>query len=668
MSAAALDRPALHDLDRALATEWLETDGVGGFASTTVVGCATRRYHGLLVARPPDLRDRHVFLSRFDDRLTDLHGKSSLSVARYRGGVLAPRGDLLVERFDLGPTPTTTFRTASGVEVRRTVLMPKGRAATLCRWQIKIAPEPVTLEIRPLLACRPADSLHTKNDALDTHHERPSPAVVAFRPYPALPAVSLTVSSPNGFRYHHDPVWDERVEYAEDLRRGYDGLEDQWSPGWFVAHLKEGDSLLIATALGEPVREPERLWSRVRSLRKAAAIVADERGDSTVRTRLSRTADDFLYVAPTGRLGICAGFPWFEEWGRDLFVALPGLTLARGRVAQCGQVLEGTLEFLKDGLLPNVFGDGVADSTYDSADAALWFARAVRMWADHGGADGRLLEAFRPALEEIVHSYLDGTALAVRADDAMMLHAGDPDRNATWMDARTSAGPVTPRYGCAVEINALWFSLLDHCAELAELAGDRAAAASFAERRTRCGRGFVERLWLDGDGYLADRWTDGHAIAEVRPNMVLAAALAASPLTDAMRRGVLARADAELLTPRGLRTLAPSDPAYRGVYAGGPEERDRAYHQGTVWPWLLGSYVEACLLTRGTDETPRLRELLDGFAAELDRAGLDQVSEVFDGDAPHRPGGTIAQAWNTGELLRAYALLDVPPVRRPATG
>jgi glycogen debranching enzyme len=233
------------------------------------------------------------------------------------------------------------------------------------------------------------------------------------------------------------------------------------------------------------------------------------------------------------------------------------------------------------------------------------------------------------------------------------------------MDAILADGPVTPRFGCTVEINALWYSLLDHCAVLARAAGDERAADRWTERRDRCAETFLDRLWLPEVGYLADRWHAGHAVTEVRPNMVLAAALAASPLDDAMRESVLRRAETDLLTPRGLRTLAPADPAYRSSYRGDPEARDRAYHQGTVWPWLIGSYAEACLRARGRGEIPRLRQLLEGFGPELDRTGLDHVSEVFDGDAPHHPGGTIAQAWNTGELLRAFALLEVPPVRDP---
>jgi predicted glycogen debranching enzyme len=375
-----------------------------------------------------------------------------------------------------------------------------------------------------------------------------------------------------------------------------------------------------------------------------------------LRTRLAFGADDFLYRAAGGRTGVLAGFPWFGEWGRDVFVSLPGLTLARGRIDDCADVLSGALPFLQRGLLPNVYGGSVADSHYDSCDAALWFALAVARFAHHVGAAGdpRLDRDYVPALASIVDAYVGGTGLGLRIDPSGLLQAGRRELNATWMDARVNGVPVTPRDGLPVEIQALWYSLL---AFLAERGQHR-----FAVLRDRCGDAFVQRFWLDDRKYLADRFHGGAADPTVRPNMVIAAALPLSPLTRAQRASVVAKARAELLTPRGLRTLSPHDPAYRGRYEGGLEQRDFAYHQGTVWPWLGGFFVEAALRAAPKKELARvrgeLRAWLDGFASELDRAGLDHVSEVFDGDPPHRPGGTFAQAWNTGELLRAIALLD----------
>ncbi|MFY9343831.1 MAG: amylo-alpha-1,6-glucosidase, partial [Planctomycetota bacterium] len=370
----------------------------------------------------------------------------------------------------------------------------------------------------------------------------------------------------------------------------------------------------------------------------------------------SHSADDFLYRTANGRPGVLAGFPWFGEWGRDTFVSLPGLTLVRGRVDQCAEVLRAAVPFLRGGLLPNVYGADPASSHYDSCDAALWFALAVQRFADAGGDAALLRDQLVPALAGIAAAYEAGTGLGVGAEASGLLAAGRADLNATWMDARIASGPVTPRQGFAVELQALWYSLL---AFLAERDRDVARWRVLAER---CGVAFAGQFWLADGDYLADRVHGGRPDRAVRPNMLVAAALARSPLTTAQRAGVVHKARAELVTPVGLRTLSPLDPAYRPRYEGGGEVRDAAYHQGTVWPWPAGFYVEAALAAlpkKGrAKEAKALRAWLDGFLPELDRAGLDHVSEVFDGDPPHRPGGTFAQAWNSGELLRALALCE----------
>ena len=324
-------------------------------------------------------------------------------------------------------------------------------------------------------------------------------------------------------------------------------------------------------------------------------------------------------------------------------------------------MLTGALPHLKEGHLPNIYGPTDAESHYGSLDAALWFARAVLLYDRAGGDRGLLRGELGAALTEIAETWIAGTGLGVAVDEDGIVTAGSAELNPTWMDARTSEGPVTPRHGAPVEINALWYSLLAH---LEELAVDKTAtrdAKRWRALRRRARKAFLARFWLEDEGYLADVWRpDGSSDASVRPNMVLAASLEASPLTRAQRGSIVERANAELLTPVGLRTLSPSDPHYAPRFEGGPDERDGAYHQGTVWPWLLGAWVEASLRAFGRSRAVRddLRAKLSGLEPELERAGLLHVSEVFDGDAPHRPGGTIAQAWNTAELLRAFSMLE----------
>ncbi len=636
-----------------LAREWLETDGLGGYASSTLALCPTRRYHGLLVGRPAPGARRHVFLARFEERVTrgglEL---AALSAAAY-GETHAPEGWRALESFELAPFPRAAYR-VEGARVTREILLVRGARQVLVRYRVQGALAGAVLALRPLLAMREADALTFENDALD-------PAVVLLedgfscRPYAALPALSITCSAP-GARFVQDPVWYRGITYALDAARGYPAREDQFSPG--VLELPLEGEVVVAATVDAPPSRPLAAWRKEAKRRRAeaAALLAAR---TPLRARLELAARDFLYRADGGRHGVDAGYPWFGEWGRDAFVALPGLTLSRGDLEGCAAVLSGALEHLQDGLLPNVFGVDRRTSAYASADAALWFARAVRLWEEAGGPEERLFDEYLPALREIAEHHHDGTGLGIRADDQSLLHVGGEGLNPTWMDACAGGAPVTPRDGFPVEINALWYALLSYLEELFEHTGDKPARRLWGARRRSAERAFLARFWLP-QGYLADVWKDGRADPSVRPNMAIAAALEASPLGPRERAGVVARCERDLLVPEGLRTLAPASAAYAGRYEGGPEERDRAYHQGTVWPWLFGFWAEAKLRAGGARKAvlAELARRLEAFAPLLDQGCLNHVAEVFDGDAPRRGGGTCAQAWNTAELLRLADTLE----------
>ncbi|MCP3915315.1 MAG: hypothetical protein GY711_07150 [bacterium] len=640
-----LDRAALDDLGSALETEWLEPDGRGGFAASTVHLCPTRRYHGLLAARIAGHADPHLFLARLVEEVEVAGGAGGvLAMARYAGELVPPRNELL-ERFELAPHPRWTFA-GGGLRLTREVQMARGLRTVLVRYT-NDGDAPLRLALRPLCPFRRVHDLTVANDALDTDVERIEGGL-RVRPYAALPELAITLGT--AFDFDADPTWFRDLRYAADERRGFDGGEDQWSPGTLRVALEPGASVVLAATVEvDACADPTAVWERTRAAR-AGWLPA---GEPTATERLAIAAGDFLYRTDEGRLGILAGFPWFGEWGRDTFIALPGLTLGRGQVEACAEVLEGALAFLKGGLLPNVFGRDVASSHYGSADAALWFARAVRLYELALGSREAVRTRFLEPLASIAEAYERGTTLGMEVDDRGLLRAGSGVLNATWMDAVTSAGPVTPRAGCAVELNGLWIFLLRYLEELT--GGDPV----WARRRTRAEASFRACFWLADERRLADVWDADAPDRRVRPNMVIAAALEFSPLSTAERAGVVACARAELLTPRGLRTLSPSDSEYVPRYAGGPEERDGAYHQGTVWPWLLGFYTEAALRAGASRaERRELQGLWSGLAAELDVQGLDHVSEVFDGDAPHTGGGTFAQAWNTAEMLRALALLE----------
>lgn len=682
----ALSSEACADVDECSGLEWLLTDGHRGYALGSVSGRATRRYHGLLVAALPPEGKRHVLLGHLEE-LAQVGDQVVLlgTLEAAEGLADLPQAELL--SFSTRPWPAWRFRIGPAC-VRREVQLERG-GGLLVRWSLETGSPAVQLTVAPFLPFREADALTFANNVLAPETRALSPdgwdVRRGARPYASLPELELAFRAGGSTRWFEEARWLRGISLAVDLARGYDGHEDRFSPGRAQIRLVPGSSAHFAADLAaNPARGQVRSASqRWQSAADAAASrwAQATKGRSVASALHWIAADDFLFRSPlfsaaggpphdanseprsepraVDRAGILAGFPWFGEWGRDVFLSLPGLTLARGDHGACAEVLRGALPFLRDGLLPNIYEETPEKSHYGSVDASLWFARAARLLRQSGRQDAALRAPLRDALREIHTSYENGTALGIRGDDEGLVHAGGPDLNPTWMDAQTSRGPVTPRAGCPVEIAALWILLLSERRELEENKAEQRELDAALERARAT---FRARFWLEDAGTLADLWTPGGVDRAVRPNMVLAAAMDTTPLTRDECQRLLEVVDEELVAEVGLRTLSPRHPSYEPRYEGGPDERDSAYHQGTVWPWLIGAYVELCLRTRGGEagEPERLGALLDGLDRQLTCAGLGHVSEVFDGDAPRRPGGSMAQAWNTAELLRARALLSSP--------
>ncbi len=623
--------------------QWLLTDGLGGYATGNGLDLPRRRYDCWLAVLGSENR-RVRLVAGVDERVIDRNGEHELSSTHW-GAMQNPSIPDLGRTFSVDPLPRWTMRIGQTV-VERTLAMPRGRAAVLARWR-NLGARPIRMSIRPLLAGEDADAL-LRERALDLGTVARDGAF-GFAMPASVGTLWLTLAGNASFR--PEPCWYREYHLAVDAARGYDARTDRWSPGVIELELDPDQACIAAFKSGAPLPEPANLFAEVRQARQQRRAWA-ERATSGLAQRLRRGVDDFFYRAPGGRLGVLAGFPWFGEWGRDVFLALPGLSLSVDEPERCAEVLRAARPFLQRGLLPNIYGIAPADSHYGSADAALWFALCVQRWQDAGAGIEVVRKEFGPTLRAIAEAYQAGTDLGLRVDAEGLLFAGSREHNATWMDAQTSRGPVTPREGQPVEIVALWCSLLQHLGEL--------FGGAWQKRAQAVGKAFVTRFWRADAGCLFDRWNDGRGDPAIRPNMVLAAALPRSPLTREQRAAIVTVSARELVTPRGLRTLAAGDAAYLGRYEGGPEQRDAAYHQGTVWPWLAGFHVEAALRAAKPAELPAVRVAqlawLQGFAPEIDRTGIDHLSEVFDGDAPQRPGGTFAQAWNSGELLRAVQL------------
>jgi predicted glycogen debranching enzyme len=661
--------------------EWLETDGLGGFASGTAGLVRTRRYHALLLAAAEPPGRRFVLVNGLEVLVATPAGMVPLSSQVYAAPkpadppVVHPEGMRFLRRFDAEPWPAWRFVLPDGTEIEQSVAAVHGRPIVTIAWRL-LAPRPrVSLQVRPLLSGRDLHALHRENEAFRFDEERLGQAIV-WRPYPGVPAIG---AFGNG-AYVREPIWYRNFYYAEERARGLDHLEDLASPGHFTFPLSRGTATLIFSA-DTPGVSGDRETPALAAAGPLAALrglrARERRRRARFPSRLHRSADAYLVKRGGGR-SIIAGYPWFSDWGRDTFIGLRGLCLATGRLDEASSILLTWAGFVRDGLLPNRFpetpdqpGISVETPLHGSVDAPLWFIVAAHDWQEAMRAarrrPARADEApLRAAIDAILTGYLDGTHHGIRADRDGLLAAGVPGLALTWMDARAGGQGVTPRIGKPVEIQALWINALRIAAGAP--AGDRYASALALAQAS-----FDRRFWNAAGGFLYDVVDADHETgrddATFRANQILAIGGLPYPVLEGTRaRAVVDDVEQRLLTPIGLRTLDPADPAYRPYYAGGQDERDRAYHQGTAWPWLLGPFVEAWVRVRGGGIEARRearRRFLEPLAPALERSGLEHLPEIADGAAPHTPRGCPFQAWSVGEALRLSHTVLAESRRRP---
>ncbi|HUU10632.1 MAG TPA: amylo-alpha-1,6-glucosidase [Phycisphaerae bacterium] len=651
-----LDAARLRDLDRALAAEWLLADGAGGYASSTVLGCPTRRYHGLWVPALQPPVGRHVVLSHVDERLVTGEGEVWLSTTEYADG-FHPEGWRAAERFDLDGGPRLASR-AGGTTVEREVLLLRDGQGVCITYEVQ-AEGDWTLDLGPMLALRSMHHLGRRHNRFRVEALPDAPGWRVLSE--GMPAVFLWTDAADA-EARTAPAWYEGVLVRVERERGFDFVQDLLAPGrWTVRG--RGPARFHLFCSFDPPRAIDVAAARQAELRRQADVVARAGGPKDERlARLARAADAFLVrrrVGDEDLLTVIAGYPWFSDWGRDTLIALPGLAIETGRLGAARKVLGAFAAAASEGMVPNRFAEETGQAEYNTVDASLWFLQALAAYARTGGDVPFVRDRLWPAACEVVERYAAGTRFGIRADSDGLITAGSPETQLTWMDARTSDGrPVTPRHGKAVEINALWLSGLALVEDLARRLG--VAAPGPCAERGRARDAFEELFWNDAAGCLYDVvGPDGRRDAAIRPNQVLAVGLPHAPLTGRRAKSVVRTVCAKLMTPRGLRTLAPADPAYTGRYAGGPDERDAAYHQGTVWPWLVGPYVDAVFAVEQREcARGEATQILEGLLDSMEEAGLGFVSEVFDGDPPHRPGGCIAQAWSVAAAVHVWKMLE----------
>jgi predicted glycogen debranching enzyme len=649
--ALLIDKEVCVNANRSLALEWLDTNGTGAYASSTILGCNTRRYHGLLVARLARPAGKFVLLSKLDDAVVLGGCEHPLSVHAYPGN-LFPAGHRYLTGFDDRVAPTFTYD-VGGTTVTKRIALVAGANTALVRFEAGDLRVPAKLRVKPLLAYRDHHALTRENMFLRV---RTFPAREGFKidPYEGLPPLFVQIQG--RFEFFPSPVWYRNFEYHRDARRGFAAHEDLFCPGVFEIELPAGEPVYLSASVEELPDRLGAMWDEEIGARRA--YDKKLRG-SALEKALLRTAPKFYSIDPHGRPAVTAGYHWFLEWGRDAMIALPGLMSFNGERTRFLEVLRTFAAHRRHGLVPNFIGATEAANAYNSADASLWFAYAVQKYLeltkDRDGVRGEIWAA----LKDVFESYRRGTIHGIRMLPNGLVEAGTPEVQVTWMDAMVDGAPVTPRNGCAVEINALWYNLVRELAILGERFGDPIAAEA-AALAPRIATAFNDTFWMEAEGRLADVVRGGEVDSAMRPNQIFAASLPHSPLDPDRALSMLDAVRRELVTPLGLRTLSPGAPGYRGRYQGDPRARDAAYHNGTAWPWLLGHYGEA-LLRLTADKQAAINTLtryLAVFEKHLGEEGLGAVSEVFDGDPPPTPGGCIAQAWSVAEILRLSKLVE----------
>ncbi len=643
-----IDSAAYGDFERLAELEWLETNGIGGWASSTVAGTHSRRYHGLLVAatRPPV--GRMVLVSKLEESLHVGDTIFELCCNRYPAAV-HPRGYRYLVAFTRGLFPVFEYEVGP-VRLRKTVAAVRGENTSLISYQVLAAPEGLTLELRPFITWRdyhalgPAGPLPEEitfgGDVLELRATMESPAT-------GCPNIFIKVP---GGSFHQAPDWYYRFEYEIERRRGLDFQEDLWTPGVLKRGLLPGERLCIIVSTVDPQDRGGDELFEAEQHRRQEILARLPVGDDLHRT-LGLAADQFVVRRGKDLRTLIAGYHWFGDWGRDTMIALPGLCLATGRHEDARKILHAFARSASRGMLPNRFPDHGETPEYNTADATLWFFVAIHKYFQ-ATDDDACVRHLLPVLRDILAWHESGTRYGIGVDEDGLLIAGEPGTQLTWMDAKVDKWVVTPRQGKAVEINALWFNALTILSRFEKKLGDNVVGERLARTAERVRRRFNQLFWNDELGCLYDV-VDGTSFDDaVRPNQIFALSLPFPLLPEAKAEKVLRVVEAGLLTPVGLRSLAANHPDYRKVYIGDQTARDGAYHQGTVWGWLLGPYLTALVRYRGEAGKRAARKLLEKVGRHLSSVGVGTYSEIFDAEPPHTPRGCIAQAWSVGELLR----------------
>lgn len=640
------DKAILQNFKDATQYEWLETNGLGGWSSSSVIGAHTRRYHGLLVAAINPPAERTVLLSKLDEAIIVDGMRTELSCNLYDGDVIHPNGHHYLESFTKNLFPQWIYK-VNGIQLKKTITMVHNENTVVIMYDVVKAHSAFIFELLPLMAARGYHSLEHAGPQIHWDADFNN-GIFHNSPDGNL---NVYISIP-GSAYQHTPRWFTNFKYNVEEYRGLDYIEDLFNHGIFSVQLKEGDSLGVIVSTENPDGKDAKDLILKEEKRKRE-LVKDIPADETLQ-QLVQAADQFVVRRGEDLKTVIAGYHWFTDWGRDTMISLPGLTLSSGRFEDAKKIIAAFAKSVSMGMLPNRFQDNNEPPEYNNVDGTLWYFVAVYKYLQASNDKNFVLKEILPVLKDIIDWHYKGTRFNIHADKDGLLYSGEIGQQLTWMDARIGTWVVTPRMGKPVEIQALWYNALKIFAELLTLNKQKNDAVQINESADYVKQQFNEKFWNEENSYLYDNIDEnGNTVNELRPNQLFAISLPFALIDDKKKiKSILKIIDEQLYTPVGLRTLPQSDVHYVHHYGGDQWHRDSSYHEGTVWSWLLGAYVDAIMKLNAKGAKQHAKEVIDNFSYHLNEGCIGSVSEIFDADAPHHPRGCVSQAWGVAEVLR----------------
>jgi len=646
------DKTVLNNYDEAVQDEWLETNGLGGWAGSSIIGCNTRRYHGLLVAATVPPTERMNLVNKLDETIILSNQRFDLSTNDY-GDVISPQGYQYLSSFKKDLFPEWIYE-VNGIKLTKTIAMVHGENTTLIIYKVQKANEPFILELLPLISARGYHSLqHAYNNIFwDVQFEN---GIFKNQPFYGAPNIYLSVP---GATYKHDPRWFYRFNYAVEKYRGLDFEEDLFNHGMFTLEIKEGDSLGIIISTKNPQNRNVHILLEQENLRRKDLIKGYEKNETLQQLILA--ADQFIVKRDEDLKTVIAGYHWFTDWSRDTMISLPGLCLSTARYEDAKKIIAAFAKNVSMGMLPNRFTDNNEPPEYNNVDGTLWYFVAIYKYLEHTNDTEFILKEILPVLKNIIDWHFKGTRYNIHVDEDGLLYAGEKGVQLTWMDAKIGDWVVTPRMGKPVEIQALWYNTLNIFSKLLEMNGQEEDARIVCIDANKAKKSFLQKFWFEEGHYLYDVINEKeNPDATLRPNQLFAISLPFALIEGEQAEAVLKIMEEQLYTPVGLKSLPKSDVHYVPVYGGDTYHRDSSYHEGTVWSWLLGPYIDALMKSESENKKAKAKKVIEDFKYHLNEGCIGSVSEIFDADEPHHPRGCVAQAWGVAEILRVIKDYDL---------